>query len=783
MSRLLRAARVAFALSTVAVLAACHAPPTEIVLRVETDMPQGPGAVLQAVHVRVVSQDGMVRLDQLFTLGAHGVALLPNDLGITPSDARRTVEVDVTAVGATGDLFTYRAIAPFEVGHTNELLVFLADRCRLDANRVCMPDETCGRNGCEAVMRTSLPDFSADASTDVTGSDAPGDATLDATMDVNLDAPLDALNDLGSDIGADNVVGPDGPPCGVGNQFCNGMCTSVTDRHNCLGCGIDCTLRTNTIAGGDTCDATRGCLLTCLAGYGDCDSMSGNGCEADLTADTNCGACGIACPSGQHCTANASGSTYACAASCGGTTPSMCGTSCVDLSSDVDNCGGCGVICPRPGSNGMAVCTAHTCSIACSAGYHLCGAQCVANNSTSSCGGSCGGCAVPANASPTCDGTSCGFVCNTGWGNCDGIAGNGCETALDTAAHCGSCSNTCTGSLFCQASATGYSCVSTCTPGSCTPSVPCHNGNIDCSAGGTCVPTTTFPVGTVCNGSTGVCNSAGSCVTCSPGTSCSTGNPCTYGTVDCSTGAVRCAAAGNVTAGTMCGPGAVCDGGGHCNGCNAGTSCSTGNPCTVGVISCASGAPQCVTVGSQPSGTMCGGSGTCDGSGGCTTCTPGMPCDPGNECLVGMSTCPTGCAVTGTQPPGASCSGGVCNGDGYCAPCSAGVACMPTACTTGYIMCSTGMSVCSPSGNAPSGTSCPGGVCDGAGRCATCTPGMPCGHFGECWNPNPGYIMCPESGLPLCSPQTPNIGMPCDTGLGHCDSFGMCVHGTGGPDA
>jgi len=34
--------------------------------------------------------------------------------------------------------------------------------------------------------------------------------------------------------------------------------------------------------------------------FGNCDSMSGNGCETDLrVSNTNCGACGNACPSGQ----------------------------------------------------------------------------------------------------------------------------------------------------------------------------------------------------------------------------------------------------------------------------------------------------------------------------------------------------------------------------------------------------------------------------------------------------------------------------------------------------
>jgi hypothetical protein len=48
-------------------------------------------------------------------------------------------------------------------------------------------------------------------------------------------------------------------------------------------------------------------------------------------------------------------------------------------------------------------------------GFHRCGDTCVSNTSTQTCGSSCTPCAVPANGSATCNGTSCGIACNSGF--------------------------------------------------------------------------------------------------------------------------------------------------------------------------------------------------------------------------------------------------------------------------------------------------------------------------------------------------------------------------------
>jgi hypothetical protein len=68
-------------------------------------------------------------------------------------------------------------------------------------------------------------------------------------------------------------------------------------------------------------------------------------------------------------------------------------------------------------------------------GQHRCGETCVLNSSTATCGPtSCTACPVPANSMSTCDGTSCGFVCNTGFVPVGGACVRTCDTNCATTA-------------------------------------------------------------------------------------------------------------------------------------------------------------------------------------------------------------------------------------------------------------------------------------------------------------------------------------------------------------
>jgi hypothetical protein len=115
----------------------------------------------------------------------------------------------------------------------------------------------------------------------------------------------------------------------------------------------------------------------------------------------------------------------------------------------------CGRACSL--ANATAACTAGLGAVAtCSAGYGNCdglasnGCETNTNSSELHCG-RCGNFCLPRlNATTACTMGACAYTCRAGFGDCDGMATNGCETALITRTHCGACGTTC---------ATGQSCV------------------------------------------------------------------------------------------------------------------------------------------------------------------------------------------------------------------------------------------------------------------------------------------------------------------------------------
>ena len=170
--------------------------------------------------------------------------------------------------------------------------------------------------------------------------DAPRVDAVDASAMDAVDAPrVDAAVDCGADVlNCSGTCGPDlqsdplncgrcGNACAlprVSPQVCyvgacavggcattefgdcdhypqNGCESSlVSNPSHCGACGNACPPRPNASV---TC-SMRVCGFTCLAGFGDCDGVATNGCEATLSTDTaNCGACGRPCGDGNGCVA------------------------------------------------------------------------------------------------------------------------------------------------------------------------------------------------------------------------------------------------------------------------------------------------------------------------------------------------------------------------------------------------------------------------------------------------------------------------------------------------
>ena len=202
--------------------------------------------------------------------------------------------------------------------------------------------------------------------------------------------------------------------CNPGFRNCDGNAAngcevnSQSDPVNCGACGAACAQLPNAMAG---CMGGACVVGACNPGFGNCDKMDANGCEADLSSTlANCGACGNACPM----RANVQMSCAAGKCIDGGCAPGFAdcdnnmGNGCeAKLGSDLSNCGVCGKVCMGMGQNAVAGCVMGACSLVCSAGF----------------------------------------------GDCDNNAGNGCEKDLrGDVNNCGACGKVCPNNApICQA--------------------------------------------------------------------------------------------------------------------------------------------------------------------------------------------------------------------------------------------------------------------------------------------------------------------------------------------
>ena len=338
--------------------------------------------------------------------------------------------------------------------------------------------------------------------------DAPtGDVTADVFGDAGTDVVMNDANDGATDAAetGDSNPGTDAPDTGNDVPADNGM--DVADAPPPpdvpADTGFDAGADVRTDVGSDT------------ASDAGPDVTDGGPDVIDA------GAPDVPCPTGQ----------------------TRCGGTCVDTQTDNANCGVCSNTCPA----GMPACSRGACMSVCGTGETNCFGDCVSPMTSLMHCGTCGNaCPARANATIACSVGACGFTCTAGFGNCDGVASNGCETntVSGDVMNCGGCGMAClarTGTVVrCIASECVYACEAS--RANCDGSVTngCEtNITNDADNCGAC--------GMVCNfAHAGATCSSSSCVlgACNTGFGNCDGNPATGCETDVTRSVTNCGACG-----------------------------------------------------------------------------------------------------------------------------------------------------------------------------------------------------------------------------------------------
>ena len=591
-----------------------------------------------------------------------------------------------------------------------------------------------------------------------------------------------------------------GRGCGPGESCCSGACiNTAANIANCGACGNVCRVAN----GQPTCAMGRCEVGSCTGSSRDCDMNAANGCETDTQSNINhCGGCGRVCPSPPHasgtCTAGSCG--FVCDegyADCNGVPEDGCEA---DLNADPTNCGRCMNRCALSG--GVASCNAGQCAVGrCADDQADCDGDpsngCETNTRTSTvhCG-RCGNmCPTPANGTPACSAGVCGIGrCNEGFGDCDGLAANGCETETRRdVSNCGACGRACSVPNASPSCTNGV-----CGIGMCAPGYADCNGD---PADGCEVNTGT---------SADHCGACGArCIVPNGSAACAAG-VCRVG--NCNTGFADCN--GRVTDGCETPVNFDADNCGRCgNVCptpSAGSRVCRAGTCVIG--SCQSGTEDCdMNAGNGCETQVLTDLNNCGACGRrCPTPPNAVPSCTGGVCGIlrcnaGWADCDgqlsNGCETNITLPANCGRCGNACSFANAGATCNAGV-CALGACNAGFGNCdgqasngcetslTANVSNCGACGNVcsgPSGSmvSCTAGACvsgcpTGQSNCGgVCRPtGASCTSAGSGGCATTGTIVCAGTGT-ACNAVPRTSGACTSPSGGVCNGSGACVCASG----
>ncbi|HRI65339.1 MAG TPA: hypothetical protein PK156_13915, partial [Polyangium sp.] len=430
--------------------------------------------------------------------------------------------------------------------------------------------------------------------------------------------------------------------CAQGWNDCDLVATNgcesdpLADPSNCSTCGMPCAGFPNAQP---ACAAGMCALGACVGTFADCDLLPANGCETDvMTTAAHCSTCNNACVlanSNEVCLAGscAVGSCESGFSDCYNVDNDGCE---INTQTDPQNCGTCDSACSLP--NSSTKCVMGSCKVdACAPPFADCnlvatdGCETNINTNVNNCG-ACGTVCMLANATPACSNGGCTIaMCNAGFGDCDGMAANGCETNLNTSAtNCGSCG------AGCSTNNGTPSCMS----GMC--SIACNVGfaNCDMNVANGCEINTTNNV-----------NNCGMCMnSCPPAGGTPACNNSTCGVSMCAGGRGDCD--GNSMNGCET---TITNDVNNCGGCgiacfvaNGTPSCTSGN-CTI--LSCNTGFADCDGLYANGCETNLRTNSNC---GGC-----GVTCAYANA----NTSCSTGtCEITSCVGTFANCDGNKTNG-------------------------------------------------------------------------------------------------------------------------